>query len=113
MVSLGNDGTAGQRSGRTTKSLTVVAMGSFCIGAILAVWRVFRRAVLRMSQSEYICSGLCDLEVKLEKSLAPTIRFGECWFWTLTLTIDLRFNLFRCSLLFVVTTLTWFWNHGR
>jgi hypothetical protein len=32
---------------------------------------------LRMSQSEFICSGLCDLEVKLEKSLA-SIRFGDC-----------------------------------
>jgi hypothetical protein len=45
-----------------------------------------------MSQSEYICSGLYDLEVKLEKSLAP-IRFGDCWFWTLTLAIDLSSSL--------------------
>ena len=47
MVSLGKDGRAGQRRGSTTKSLTVVATGCFCKGAILVgyVW-------CELSQSE-------------------------------------------------------------
>ena len=49
MVSLGNDGRAGKRRGRTTKSLTVVATGCFCMGAILVCCVLFE-----LSQSELV-----------------------------------------------------------
>ena len=68
MVSLGKEARAGQRSGRTTKSFTVVATGCFCMGAILVgcVW-------CELSQSE---SGLfCELEAsrKVEMELERRI----------------------------------------